>query len=136
MSPKPTGFDRNYALRTPGGRFEIGVGIDIVRGTVTRFIVQLQLANVPYGAVDQQIARIDHNPTSIHGHDVTSEGIHVDVVLPDGSERTLFPSGGTTVSDDMGLVIDLAIDYFRSHREYFARVHRGTIAPADPPGWP
>lgn len=70
------------------------------------------------------------------GHDVREEGIHVDVVLPNDVETTLFPKGGEAVASDLGVVINLATGYFRTHREYFVGVHRGETSPQNPPSWP
>lgn len=136
MSPKPAGYDRSYAIRTPGGRCEIGIGINAVRGDVASFLVQLQLARTRYGPGTREVSRIDHNPASPSGHDVRAEGIHVDVVLPDGTETTLFPGGGEAVARDLGVVIDLARRYFRAHHEYFVEVYRGKTSPQNPPRWP
>lgn len=134
MSPKPAGYDRSFTVQTPDGHCEIGVGIEVVRGDVARFLVQLQFAVTSYGSGAQEVARIDHDPASPMGHDVRSEGIHVDVVLPDGTETTLFPRGGEAVSSDLGVVIDLATRYFRSHHGYFVGVHRGETSPQNHPG--
>lgn len=135
MSPRPTGFERAYLLPTPHPRCEIGVGFDVRQGSVRRFLVQLQLASADDEPASQQIARIDHNPNSAVGHDVRAEGVHVDVVLADGSERTVRPPGGRFTHRDLGDLIDHAIEYFRSHCDYFRGVHEGAIDPDEPPRW-
>ena len=135
MSPRPTGFGRSYLLPTPDHRCEIGVGFDVRRGVVRRFLVQLQLTPRNAETASQQIARIDHNPCSTFGHDVRAEGVHVDVVLADGGERTVRPPGGTFTHRDLGDLIDHAIEYFRSHCGYFRSVHVGDVDPDEPPRW-
>jgi len=136
VSPKPAGFDRSYAVITPGGHCEIGIGIDVDRGEVVRFLVQLQLMRTRYGSGTEAVARIDHNPAATMGHDVRREGIHVDVVLLDSAETTLYPRGGETVTSDLGVVIDLARRYFLSHHDYFIEVYRGETSQENPPHWP
>lgn len=82
-----------------------------------------------------QIARVDHNPAGVDGHDLQAEGIHVDVILKDGGEWTAFPEA-PLVRTDLGAVINNAKLYFRRHAEYFYRVHTGDIEPENPPPWP
>lgn len=52
------------------------------RGDVTRFVVQLEYNARPdvLEADDwRQVARFDHDPAAPNGHDVTEEGLHMDV---------------------------------------------------------
>lgn len=41
----------------------------------------------------EEVARFDHNPHSVNGHDIRKEGLHMDIRDPDGTERraTGFP---------------------------------------------
>lgn len=54
----------------------IRVELETVRGEVRRFVVQLE-----YERDDgwQPVVRFDHDPDAEHGHDVTQEGLHMDV---------------------------------------------------------
>lgn len=67
-------------------------------GVVQKFTIQLEynLALVDSGKDDWgPIARFDHNPNSKQGHDVTQEGLHLDLMNPDGTKykvRRGFPS--------------------------------------------
>lgn len=135
MSPRPDGFQRSYVLSTADPECVLGIGFDVDRGVVKRFLVQLQLVVEQGSTVDRQIARIDHNPSNRTGHDVRIEGVHVDVVLPSGDERTLHPDGSEEVSRDLGLVIDQSIEYLRSNVEYFRRIHQGNPDTGGPPRW-
>jgi hypothetical protein len=131
----PSGFDRQYVLPTSHERCRIWLGLDVYRGDVQRFLVQLQRAPRGDRRVWTQIARVDHNPTGLDGHDLQTEGIHVDVVLEDGTEWTAFPEA-SPVRRDLGAVINNAKLYFRRHAEYFHRVHRGEIEAENTPPWP
>lgn len=135
MSPRPDGFQRSYVLPTQDPQCALGIGFDVERGVVERFLIQLQLAVEPENTADHQIARIDHNPAARTGHDVRFEGVHVDVVLPSGDERTLHPEGSGQVRNDLGLVIDQSIEYVRSNVAFFKRIHYGDANPGSPPRW-
>ena len=58
--------------------------------TITRFVAQLE-----YKLDDewQPIVRFDHDPAGDHGHDVTTEGVHMDVYRDGQKERVeeVFP---------------------------------------------
>lgn len=71
----PRDYDREFS--TPleyRARRRIAYSHD--RGRVTRFVVQLE-----YRSNDEwvEIVRFDHDPGSDHGHDVTDDGVHMDV---------------------------------------------------------
>lgn len=46
------------------------------RGTPTQFLVQLE-----YRLEDgwEPVVRFDHNPDGVYGHDITEEGLHMDI---------------------------------------------------------
>lgn len=136
MPKTPAGFDLQYVVTAPEDRCRLWVGIDVFRGEVQRFLVQLQLLPDTEFRNAIQIARIDHNPAGIEGHDLGTEGIHVDVVLRSGGERTVYPNTSSGTPTDLGAVIDNAKRYFRRHTGYFLRVHSGEIEPYNPPPWP
>lgn len=137
MATGPTGFDRHFVVPTERTDFRIGVGLDTDRGDVARFLVQLQLVDHRTLSTATQIARIDHNPANPGGHDLRSEGVHVDVVLADGAEVTMYATEGRhPVPAELGRVIQAAVEYFGRHLDFFHLVHRGEIDPTDPPRWP
>jgi hypothetical protein len=52
------------------------VEIDKSEGRVTRFVVQLErLVNNEWS----EVVRFDHEPENPNGHDITEEGLHMDV---------------------------------------------------------
>jgi hypothetical protein len=75
MTDEPREYDREFT--TPVAyrvRRRIGYAHD--HGTVTRFVVQIE-----YRMDDgwTAVVRFDHDSESDHGHDVTEEGVHMDV---------------------------------------------------------
>ncbi|AGN01817.1 hypothetical protein L593_09360 [Salinarchaeum sp. Harcht-Bsk1] len=136
MPNSPVGFDLQYVVSPPDERCRVWIGIDVFRGDVQRFLVQLQRRSAAERRTVVQIARIDHNPAGRDGHDLRTEGVHVDVVLRDGDEQTVYPPTNPGVQTDLGATIDQAKRYFRRHTGYFLRVHYGEIEPNDPPPWP
>lgn len=75
MSRGPRDYGREFA--TPlsyRARRRIGYSHD--HGDVTRFVVQLEYR---HGDVWVEVVRFDHDPGGDQGHDVTVEGVHMDV---------------------------------------------------------
>lgn len=137
MATGPTGFDSHYVLATSRPDCRIGVGFDTNRGAVQRFLVQLERRRPGSGDDWTQIARVDHNPSSHAGHDLRTEGVHVDVVRRSGDEARIHPTDRRPSGrGDLGGVIEVSIEYFRRHPSYFVRAYRGEIEPSDPPEWP
>lgn len=56
--------------------FDVGVGISTEQGQVVRFVVQFEYRVASDWRV---VVRFDHDPASAVAHDVTDEGIHMDV---------------------------------------------------------
>jgi hypothetical protein len=75
MTDEPRNYEREFT--TPlDGRARRRIGYSHDRGTVTRFVVQLE-----YSLHGQwiEVVRFDHDPEGEQGHDVTAEGVHMDV---------------------------------------------------------
>ena len=77
---------------------QLHIYIDTVRGEVEEFFVSLEY-NLQYAVMQPddwcEIARFDHNPSSPAGHDITQEGLHLDLLNMDGSKhrvKTAFPA--------------------------------------------
>lgn len=65
--------------------------LGLIEGQVSSFCVQLELNHAPAsGAPDdwRYIARFDHNPQNTDGHDITEEGLHMDIRHPSEEDRT------------------------------------------------
>lgn len=64
--------------------------IEKERGAVAAFCVQLEFNRYPGSGSDdrwQYIARFDHNPSTAIGHDITEEGLHMDLHHPVAEDR-------------------------------------------------
>lgn len=75
MSETPREYDREFTTpETYWTRRRFGYDTD--RGTVTRFVVQIECR---LGDEWEVVVRLDHDPESEHGHDVAADGVHLDV---------------------------------------------------------
>lgn len=75
MTDGPREYDREFT--TPlRYRTRRRIGYTHDRGEVTRFVVQLEYN---LDGEWREVVRFDHDPESDHGHDVTREGVHMDV---------------------------------------------------------
>lgn len=70
----PDEYDREY-INPLSDVTRVRLGYSHNRGTVTRFVVQLE-----YRVEDEwrEVVRYDHDPAGEFGHDVTKEGLHID----------------------------------------------------------
>ena len=68
-------YDREYTTRA-GTTVRRRLGYSHDHGEVTRFVVQLEYL---YEDGWTPVVHYDHDPASMHGHDVTDEGLHLDV---------------------------------------------------------
>lgn len=74
MDDGPREYDREFTdARGPRARRRVAYDHDA--GQITRFVVQLEYDYAGWTTV----VRFDHDPVSDHGHDVTVEGVHMDV---------------------------------------------------------
>jgi len=73
----PREFNRVFMKHAPGPARR-RVGFDVEQGTVTRFVVQLEYH---HNGEWNPVVRYDHDGTgeSEHTHDVTEEGLHIDI---------------------------------------------------------
>jgi hypothetical protein len=73
----PRDYDREYC-RGVSGPLQVRIGLDRERGSVTRFVVQLEYN---HDGDWHPVVRYDHDGTgeSEHSHDVVDEGLHIDI---------------------------------------------------------
>jgi hypothetical protein len=72
---EPREYDREFT--TPlEYRTRRRIGYSHERGAVTRFVVQVEYR---VNGEWLEVVRFDHDPESDHTHDVTEEGVHMDV---------------------------------------------------------
>ena len=92
-------FDKKYkATLSHRVRARAGFDLDRTREEITRFLVQLE-----YDMADgwTPIVRSDHNPPGTYGHDVESEGVHIDLYC--GSEQVERREIGPPMSSNAAL---------------------------------
>jgi len=119
----PRDYDREFT--TPlsyRARRRIGYSHD--RGEVTRFIIQLE-----YRHCGLEVVRFDHDTESEIAHDVTAEGVHVDVYRDGEKLRSneVFPP---MPADE---ALTFAEEHFRKHaKRYIERFEQWYgITPTD-----
>ena len=96
------------------------VGFDTQRGDVTRSVVQIEYR------IDGdwlEVVRFDHDPASDHGHDVTKNGVHMDVYRDGERVRTeeIFPS--MSPNDAFAFVEGHLAEHVEGYLRRFERWH-------------
>lgn len=70
--------------------------LEVEEGEVRAFCTQLEFNHAPESREPDEweyIARFDHKPESVNGHDIRQEGLHIDIRDPRGDDKeyTHFP---------------------------------------------
>lgn len=89
MPDTPRDYDREFTKdRSQKARVRMGYSTD--QGEVTRFVLQLEYRR---GDEWAEVVRFDHDPASEVAHDVTEEGVHIDIYRDGQKYRTeeIFP---------------------------------------------
>lgn len=115
MADEPREYDTEYTRTLPGPlRERIGLSKD--RGDVTRFLVQLE-----YNLEDEwvQVVRYDHDPNGPEemAHDVTEEGLHVDIYRDGEKHATEFIFGPLPA----GVALDHAEDHLAKNLKRYVK---------------
>ena len=126
-----TNYDTTYGVHTSHPGCRIVVRFDTTGGRLDRFVVQLQRTDSAATGWET-LAQIDHAPEDPNGHDVYSEGIHVDVYLPNGPEITIWPRHGP-LPRSSGALLRICADYLETHIDWFRAVAAGDRESDDPP---
>lgn len=81
MADGPREYDREFTAAYGPKRVRRRLGTDVDRGTVTRFVVQLEYLVDPIIHAWEPIVRYDHDAEGSPEatHDVTEDGLHIDV---------------------------------------------------------
>jgi hypothetical protein len=107
----PRDYDREYTdPLSDVTRVRLGYSHD--RGEVTRFVVQLEYC---VEGEWREVVRYDHDPASEFGHDVTEEGLHIDVYRDGEQYRTEYVAPPMPA----GLALDRAEDHLSNNLEGF-----------------
>lgn len=80
----PRDYNREYT-RNISGPMRMRIGYDTDHGDVTRFLVQLEYH---HNGEWRTVVRYDHDPESDFGHDVTEEGLHIDIYRDGGKHAS------------------------------------------------
>lgn len=113
MTDEPREYDREYTTRA-GTFVRRRLGYSHDRGEVTRFVVQLEYRQED-GWVS--VVRYDHDPESDHGHDVTDEGLHIDVYRDGEKYRQEYVAPPMPAS----VALDFAEDHLNENIQRFVR---------------
>ena len=71
----PQGYEQEFTT-VINRRSQIRIGLSTDKGDVTRFFVQLEY----WREGDwMEVVRFDHNPNTEFGHDITEDGLHMDI---------------------------------------------------------
>jgi hypothetical protein len=113
MNDEPRDYDRDYTTR-PGTTVRRRLGYSHDHGDVTRFVVQLEYL---YEGEWTSVVRYDHDPASVHGHDVTDEGLHIDVYRDGVKYRREYVAPPMPA----GVALDFAEDHLAKNTQRFTR---------------
>ena len=123
---RPREYDRQYERPLPGP-LRIRVGRDVDRGEVTRFVVQLEYAHDDGW---HEVVRYDHDSegSAEATHDVTTEGLHIDIYR-DGekyaSEFVVGPMPAATALDHAEDHLARNLERFVQRYEEWHEIRRG-----------
>lgn len=113
MSDGPGQYDHERTTAT-GDRTRHRLGITTDRGGVTRFVVQLEYFLEDEWAI---VVRYDHDVAGEATHDVTEEGLHIDVYRDGEKHATEYIAGPLPA----GVALDFAEDHLAENAEHFVK---------------
>lgn len=118
MDDDPREYDKQFTAPR-GGPVRQRLGIDTDRGDVTRFVVQLEYLIDPAAGEWATVVRYDHDSKGSDEatHDVTEDGVHMDVYRDGEKVHTDVITPPLPV--DVGL--EKAEDHLAEHIERFTR---------------
>ena len=109
----PREYDREYT-DTLALRLRVRLGISHDRGTVTRFVLQLEYQ---HDGAWHEVVRYDHDPESEQGHDVETDGLHIDVYRDGEKYRSEYVAPPMPAD----VALDRAEDLLRQNLEGYTR---------------
>jgi hypothetical protein len=110
---EPTGYDHERTTRA-GPRIRQRLGVTTDRGDVVRFVVQLEYL---VGDKWEVVVRYDHDEEGETVHDVTEDGLHIDIYRDGEKHVTEYIAGPIPA----GAALDLAEDHLAENTERFVR---------------
>jgi len=131
---RPTGYDVSYHVLRGRSDCHLTVGFDREQGHVPRFLVTLYYRASTDPVVWGPIARMDHNETSSHGHNVYREGLHVDIARQ-ASRPVHLQVQHASLPPNPGAVVRACDEYLIREADYFIAVYEERRPPGTPPRW-
>jgi hypothetical protein len=113
MTDEPREYDRDFR-RPLSGPLQTRIGFDVDAGDVVRFVVQLEYH---HDGEWQPVVRYDHDGTgeSEFGHDVTKEGLHMDIYRDGEKHATEYVAPPLPA----GVALDRAEDHLQNNLQRF-----------------
>lgn len=113
MSETPRDYDREFTVAVTN-RARRRLRFDTERGAVVRFVVQLEYF---YDGDWQAVVRYDHDGTgeNAFAHDVTEEGLHIDIFRDGSRAATEYVSPPQSAA----VALDRAEDHLSKNLERF-----------------
>jgi hypothetical protein len=113
MSETPREYDREFTVAV-NHRARRRLGFDTDRGAVVRFVVQLEYS---HDGEWREVVRYDHDGTGENefAHDVTEEGLHIDIFRDRKKEATEYISPPQPAA----IALDRAEDHLSKNLERF-----------------
>lgn len=113
MSADPRTYDREFTVAVDH-RARRRLGFDTERGRVRRFVVQLEYS---HDSEWKPVVRYDHDGTGENdfAHDVTEEGLHIDIFRDGKKEATEYISPPQPAA----IALDRAEDHLSKNLERF-----------------
>lgn len=106
-------------------------------GDITRFAVQLQRLVDVFEETWKTFAQIDHEPANPKGHDLYSEGLHVDIYHTDGQQSTIDCYGsGSSLPNPPVVLMYTCKTYLTDNIDYFIQAASNQIPLNSPPSFP
>jgi len=134
VPPLPEGYDHTKYVPVDRSELVITVGFDREGVYIPRFLVQLHY-RIQVGPVEWiPIARMDHNETADTGHDIYTEGLHVDI-RHQSTEGAHLEIPHERLDESRGAVIRQCVTYLSTEAAYFIEVYTGERDPDSPPSW-
>ncbi|TSD16183.1 hypothetical protein DP107_03215 [Haloglomus irregulare] len=131
----PSGYDVSKHVSAGRHDCHITVGFDQQGTRIPRFLVQLHYHTTTGADHWAEIARMDHNETAPTGHEIYSEGLHVDIARRSGATVHL-QIRHNPLPSNRGKVIRGCVTYLHSNADYFIDVYKGRKSPGGgPPRW-
>ena len=124
MRDDPREYDKEYTASV-GRRARRRLGIDVSRGEVTRFVVQLEYLVEPTTDEWASVVRYDHDGegSAQAAHDVTEEGLHIDVYLDGEKADTHELTPPLPANEALRVAEDHLAEHVQGYVERFERWH-------------